>query len=473
MRDRRLALASLVLGVVLLVAAAGAALVLFNRQPYRVVAGPPILVTADRGPSSIIEAHNTPSLAVDPTRPGHLVLAEKVDRPRFGCHVHVSEDGGRTWAESQLPLPPDRDTCFVPDLAFLGSSVYLVYLTLNTHPHDPLSGGNDPNGMYLERSQDGGRTFGQPMKLPGGDNLQPRLAADPHAGRLYVVYVRGSPLQNDTPLGLGPPPNPIVAISSSDGGASFSAPVQVNDGSRARVGAATPMVGPRGDLFVLYEDYRRDLDDYHNWSVPFRGTFALVLARSRDGGLTFSESVVEPAQVRPHRFLVYTPPFPALAMSPDGSSIYAGWSDGRDGAPDVLFRRSPDGGSSWSTPLKLNARSENTRANFDLPALSAPSRERVEAVWYAFTGSRPTAHVEFAYSTDGGQRFYAPAVISPAFDGSFGVPSPRDLGSTDFGSRLALATPRGGPSLVAWSDSSRGSKDTGREDVYVAELNLR
>ena len=462
-------LAGITGGVLLL--AAGGAWLLLSRPAVHIRASSPVLVTSNRSAASLIEAHNTPSLAVDPANGRHLVLAERIDRPRFGCRLHVSTDAGATWTVSSVPLPAGKDTCFIPDVAFVGRTIYLVYLTLNTHPHDPLSGGNDPNGMYLERSTDGGQTFGAPLDLNGHDNLQPRLAADQRSGRLYITYVKGSPLQNDTPLGFGPPPNPIMVISSTDG-VRFTDPVQVNDPHRLRVAAPTPEVAPNGELFVLYQDYEQDLDDYNNRAVPYHGKFSLVLARSSDRGRSFTQTVVDNQQVRSHRFLIYLPPFPALAIAPDGRHVYAAWSDARDGAPDVFLRPSDDGGKTWKDAQKINRRPSGVPANFELPALDAPGPNRVDAIFYAITGSKPRNELQFTTSTDGGAHFESPVRISKTFDATVGVGSARDIGRVDWGAHLALVSgPHG--AFAAWSDSSQGNQDTQRQDIFFATISVR
>ena len=459
------------IGIVLISIAGGVAFA-SQRPPYTIAAGAPVLVTTNQSATSLIEAHTTPSLAVDPVDNRHLVLAERIDRPRFGCRVHVSDDGGHSWSLAGVSLPSGKDNCFIPDVAFLGRTVYLVYLTLNDHPRDPLSGGNDPNGMYLARSDDGGGTFATPVKLPGNDNLQPRLAVDHNAGRLYIIYVKGSPLQNDTPLGFAPPPNPVMMISSTDG-QTFADPVQVSDPKRLRVAAPTPVVAQNGTLFVLYQDYKGDVDDYNNWATPYKGTFAVVLARSTNEGKSFSQTVVDDQQVRPHRFLIYLPPFPSLAVTPDGNHLYAAWSDGRDGAPDVFLRRSDDAGSSWHPATKVNQRSGNGPANYELPALAAPGGNQVDIIYYMLSGSTPTNTVEFAYSTDGGDHFQARAAISRTFDARVGVASARDLGRVDWGDHLALVAISATEAVAAWSDSSHGTSDTERQDIVAAMVNLR
>lgn len=470
---RRLTLLAAVVGALLFLAAGAVAVVaLHDRAPLSVAVGGPVLVTNSKGPDAMIEGHSTPSLAVDPADGRHLVLAERIDRPHFGCRAHVSTDEGVTWSQAAVPLPEGKDTCYIPDVVFDGTDVVLVYLTLNTHPKDPLSAGNDPNGMYLERSTDGGRSFGSPQALPGSDNLQPRLAVDRRDGRLYVVYVRGNHDQNDTPLGFGPPPNPIMAISSGDGGRSFSPPVQVSDPRRPRVGAPTPVVAPDGTLYVLYQDYKGDLDDYNNRAIPYRGTLAVVLARSSDRGSTFTQTLVDNNEVRPHPFLIYLPPFPSLTISPDGRRLYAAWSDARGGAPDVLLRRSDDGGARWAAPVQLDDRQRGKPANYEMPAILATGSNRLLAVYYAIAGSPARSEVLFQYSADGGQHFAAAIPISSEFDPAVGVPSLRYPGSVDLGSHLALATISASEVIAAWSDASDGTADTGRQDVQVARVRL-
>lgn len=472
-RRRLVALALLAAGG-LVVGASGLILLVLSgdrAQPNQARVEAPVVVTAGAGAAATIEAHSTPSLSVDPADPRHILLAERIDRPRFNCGLHGSRDGGATWTPVTVPIPQGVDNCYIPDVAFAGPSVLAVYLTLNTHPRDPLSGGNDPNGMYLVRSDDGGLTFGAPVALPGKDNLQPRITADRAGATVHVVYLDGHPYQNETPLGFGPVPYHVMVITSTDGGHTFGSPVQVNDPARPRVGAATPLVVPGGDLLVLYEDYKEDWDDYNNRATPYHGTHALMLARSSDGGRTFSQTVVDDAQVRSHRFLVYTPPFPSLAASPDGRRLYAAWSDGRRGAPDVLLRRSDDGGKTWAAPIQVNHRASGP-ASYELPVVVVEA-SRTLVAYYAFTGTHPRAQVQLSYSTDGGGSFVAPAALSRSFDATVGVPSTRLFGSVDFGSHLAaVAAGRAGSALFAWADSGLGTRDTGRTDIVVAQVTV-
>ena len=41
------------------------------------------------------QAHNSPSVAVDPRRPSTIVVANRLDAPELGCTLSVSSNGGR------------------------------------------------------------------------------------------------------------------------------------------------------------------------------------------------------------------------------------------------------------------------------------------------------------------------------------------------------------------------------------------
>lgn len=104
--------------------------------------------------------------------------------------------------------------------------------------------------------------------------------------------------------------------------------------------APSPVVGPKGELDVLYLDIGDDVLDYegaHEGSggPPDRGPWQLVLARSTDRGSTWKKSLVEKRLVPSERFIVFTLPFPSLAVDQDSGRVYAGFHDQRLGDQDV------------------------------------------------------------------------------------------------------------------------------------------
>ncbi len=437
-----------------------------------VAVGRNVQVTPNGG-DAVIRAQNSPSIAVDPTDPQRILMAYRIDRPAFGCAVRRSTDGGRHWTSVAVPTPEGYDTCFAPDVAFApDGTAYLLFTTLDTqsefHP-----AGNVPNGGWLATSTDHGATFAAPYHVVPANSVQAHVTVGP-SGRVYICWLQGDTAVPETPLGLGPPPNPLMISSTDDGGMTMSPPVQINPPDRQRVGAASVAVADDGTVFVLYQDYRNDLADYHNFAKPFHGTFALVLARSTDGGRSFTQNVVDDEVVRARPFLIYLPPTPSLAVGPDGNRVYVAWQDARGGAPNVLLRRSDDRGRTWGPPQRLNDRPHEPAA-YVLPAVSVAPGGRVDVI---FLGQRPSGDrlltdAWYVTSTDDGDDFSSPVRLTGrSYNGHVGPENPRLPATTDHGTGLGLHSLPSGV-LAAWPDSWRGTSATGRQDIVAARVRLR
>jgi len=302
-----------------------------------------VAVTPDGG-RHIVDANNSPSVAVNPTNANSMVVVNRLDRPGFSATLSWSEDGGRSWKPSELPLPAGVDRPFAPDVAFAADgTLYVSYVNL-------AGEGNVPDALWVSRSPDGGRSLAAPVKVAGALSFQARLAVD-HAGRVHVTWLQASGVGLLTLVG---PPSRIVASTSTDGARTFSTPVVVSDAARPRVGAASPVVDSSGDLVVLYEDFKGDRRDFENLEgPPSEQPFSLLVSRSVDGGRSFSEGVeVDAGLVATRRFLVFLPEFASIAAGPN-RALYVSWSDGRNGDDDVFLRRSPDG-VAWSPPVQVN-----------------------------------------------------------------------------------------------------------------------
>jgi hypothetical protein len=248
-------------------------------------------------------AHNSPVIVADPDDRDFLALGSRIDNPEFGCALHVSDDGGRSWVPSNpvTALPEGSERCYAPELAF-GPEGELFFLFLG------LQGpGNTPVGAYIASSKDRGRSFSPPRQVLGAERYMVRMAMDRTQGargRLHLIWLEAT---SDPPLGgLGPPPNPILAAHSDDGGATWSRPVRVSDPDRPRAVAPAVAVGPDHRVHVIYYDLVDDARDYQGLAGPtWEGTWTLVASSSRDGGRTFSPgAVVDNGLVPPQRVMV-------------------------------------------------------------------------------------------------------------------------------------------------------------------------
>lgn len=408
-----------------------------------------------------VSAHNSPTVVANPRRPANVVAANRLDLPRFSCALHVSFDHGAQWRQTPIPLPPGEEPkCYAPDVAFASDgTLYLSFVTLR-------GTGNVPHAVWVAHSRDGGRTLSRPVKARGRLAFQVRLLADPAIpGRLYLTWLQGSQVAQYAFPNTG---NPIYAARSDDGGRSWSAPGRVSSPARERVVAPSAAIGPDG-LYVLYLDVGDDRLDYAGGhggrgGRPYSGPWQLVLARSRDGGASWAETVVEPRLVPTERFIVFIPPFPSLAIDPGSGRIYAAFQDGRLGDPDVRLWASSNGGRSWRS-VRVNDTPERDRTAQYRPKLAVAPHGRLDVVYYDRRNDPRNVRTEVSLqsSVDGAQSFSRRLRLTERpFDPGVGFGSERGL--PDMGSRLGLLSTNT-HALAVWTDTRAGTRISLKQDL--------
>ena len=257
-RPRRRGSLLLVLLAVWLILVGVGALVLsgsFDDRPTVRLVGRDAPVNVSARSTDDISAHNSPTLARNPVRPGNLAVSSRIDTPFFSCGLHVSADGGATWTQTPVPAPEGEEPkCFAPDVAFsAGGTLYLSFVTL-------AGAGNVPHALWLSKSTDGGRTLSTPVKVHGELTFQARLAPDPaKPDRVFLTWLQAEEVGL---LRISGTNNPITAARSDDGGDTWSTPAPVSGGTRERVVSPAPVVGRDGTLYVLYQDLGDDRLDY-------------------------------------------------------------------------------------------------------------------------------------------------------------------------------------------------------------------
>lgn len=419
-------------------------------------------------------ANNSPLLLADPTEPLFVVLANRLDAPDFSCALEVSGDGGRSWepAAPVLELPPEAEKCYAPEVAFDKRGV-LYYLFIG------LAGeGNEPVGVFLTTSTDRARTFTPPRQVLGPLNFAARMAIDPslgERGRIHIVWLHAT---SDPPLGgFGPPPNPILAAHSDDGGKTFSEPVQVSDPARQRVVAPGLALGPDHAVHVAYYDLGDDARDYQNLEGPvWEDNWSLVSASSFDGGGRFGKGVVVDSAVIPTErvMLIFTMPPPALVAHE--KRVCAAWTDARYGDADALLNCSTDRGRSWGELRRLNDDQRGNGRRQYMPRLSISPDGRLDAIFFDRRGDPQNTRndVSYTFSVNGGDTFAANRTISrESFDVRIGAQyaGPGAEGQYEIGSRLGLLSRRSDV-LAAWPDTRNSRFGTTAQSVFTTVVDL-
>jgi hypothetical protein len=270
-------------------------------------------------PSTAVESPGkgfTPKLAWGRGRSLVVVLNdERADKraPETPWHLYVrrSPDGGGTWEPEQLlsrfPQLGKSDRAFPPTMIGDGQDRYwVVWRQLR----------NLRSSLYLSRSIDGGRTWTDPVELSGQSQsvLGEQLVRS--GERLVLVWADG---RLD-----GAQHRRIYAVTSSDGGVTWSSPTRVDHlpaDSLPATGTPAVVLGPDQEVFVTWHDGRNGRGD-------------IFVARSPDGGRTWGAEDIRLDMDEPGAAVSR---WPAIARAGDGRLAVA-WEDNRAGHEGVYLR---------------------------------------------------------------------------------------------------------------------------------------
>jgi hypothetical protein len=413
------------------------------------------------------------AIAVNPSNPSQIVAGSN-EIFRLPERGYYSGDGGKTWTGIDLPLPPPltsngSDFASDPSVAWdTRGNVYVGYIV--------VFGGNQKfasfNGteMAVARSSDGGHTWAATyFNFNSGSakfNDKPYIAVDDNLSSPYrdTVYAAW-----DNAGGSSSSSNAILVSRSTDGGVTFSQPVfasATNGGPQAVIGA-DPFVSPDGTVHVAWNDIQ------HNF---------IAESSSTDGGLTFG-----PTQVVATKQLAFSAAVPAQssrqalvypACGADTSSgtfrgtLYCSWMDSTaSNGTDIFLARSTDGGSTWSSPLRVNddpAGVANDQFNHWLAV--DPVDGSVNLSWND-TRNDPThvsTDIYYARSTDGGVSFAPNVKVTSAMTNESCCGA--DLGN-QYGDYEGIAA-YGGSIHPVWTDR-RASVTSLGEEVFTSTLTAK
>jgi hypothetical protein len=325
-----------------------------------------------------------PSIQLDENNITHVAWMEEKEHARTLHYAHTVPTGealsSPVAVNGQDEVPYWRQEA--PALDAHGEHIYLVWAKMPTQ-----SSADKPfaNELRLSRSLDGGQTF-LPSALINDDGELVNHSFDSirigREGAIHVAWIDGRG---------GKKTSGTYVTRSNDHGTSFEKNTKIDDETCVCCRTSVA-VAPDGTVYVA-------------WRKMFSDIRETVVARSFDGGTTFSAPVV----VGNDRWVYPSCPHRPASLGVDGDGrVYVSWyTEGEDETPAVYLAYSDDHAQTFSPKLQLN-RSKGTFP--DHPQLAVDRRGRVVAIWEELSPVR--REVVVSHSLDRGQTFSTPYKVN-------------------------------------------------------------
>ena len=395
-----------------------------------------------------------PFIAANPIKASNLIAVWQQDRWSNGGSrgnlAGVSIDGGTSWGTVDLPgltlcsTPAgiwDRATdpwvTFSPN-----GNAFAFSLVFQALPPPNRPGGNGPNAMVVQKSTDGGAHWSSPITLV--NEVNPRvlhdknsITADPNDSNfVYAVWDKltiptGAAINPENVFGFGFK-GPAAFSRTTDGGTSWE-PIRLifDPGANNQTIGNQVVVLPRFKGGTLF-DFFNEILNFKSIGGGVKSVFNLSFLTSSNKGTTWrpngqpnrAQSMQSLARLR--AFGILTPDTGQgvrtgdilfdVAVDRTSGNLYAVWQDARfsgDRIDQIAFSMSANGGTTWSTPIKVN---QTPSVNVTLqrqqaftPSVEAKADGTILVSYYDFRNDVSTAGQELA-------DFFAVSCPPPAFN---------------------------------------------------------
>ena len=371
-----------------------------------------VQVNVDANGDNIVgDAANEPSIAISPINPNWIAIGwrqfDSVTSDFRQAGRAYSRDGGQTWT---FPGVLDPGVFRSDPVLAADPNGNFYYCSLDTNFH-----------CWLFKSVDSGMNWSAPVAMFGGDKQWFTIDRTTSTGRgnIYASWSQGSEFAN-TPF-----------TRSRNGGQTFDGPYVM---SQTVFGTMT--VDPNGTVYVAGVNSPSFLNPNtriaRSLNAKSTGTPTFTTRNVPLGGSLVGSLGPNPVGLLGQMWIAAD-----LSTGPTRGYLYALCSiqpsSGSDPL-DVKFARSTDGGTTWSTAVRVNDDPTGTNAWQWFGTLSVAPNGRIDVVWNDTRNdprspSVPTySELYYAYSTNAGQTWSRNMPISPPWNHFLGYPVQQKIG---------------------------------------------
>ncbi len=210
-----------------------------------------------------------------------------------------------------------------------------------------------------------------------GNSQKPQTAIDAR-GNINLVWLDSTPGNSS-----------VLFSRSSDGGTTFSTPVSLSNNPGGSALFPQVAVDSSGNIFVA-------------WFDSNSGNPGIFFRQSLDGGTTFSAAINGPA--------VRWPIFMAVDASNKIDLVWA--ANNSTGVPQVVFCSSANRGTMFNAPLTISTAQggvDTSSGWSSLPgSLMLDANGNIHVIWIETSSPQGPATILFSRSADGGTTFSSP-----------------------------------------------------------------
>lgn len=352
------------------------------------------------------DAANEPSLAVDPTAPGRIVIGwrqfDTVDNNFRQAGWAFSTNGGQSWERVSPGVIEPGIFRSDPVLGVDADGVFHYY-SLGT-----------PGGAFccdVFSSVNGGMSWGPGSFAYGGDKGWMTIDRTNGMGRNHIYTTWNRTFSCD----FGD------FVRSTNCGFSFEEPIVLPGGPFW----GTLSVGPDGELYICGNGFivmRSDNAKNPNVTPTFEQVVGVNL-----GGVLVSGGAPNPGGLNGQAWIATD-----HSESASRGNVYLLATvnpEGPDPA-DVMFSASTDGGQTWSSPCRVNDDDEATSAWQWFGTMSVAPNGRIDVIFNDTrnSGASNLSELFYTYSVDTGKTWAPNVPVSPMFNSIIGWPNQAKIG---------------------------------------------